>query len=284
VSGVLVAAFAAGMVSTVNPCGFAMLPAYLGLFIGDGPDPRRSVLGVAGVVSAGFVAVFLLAGAFVTLGVRAVIAWVPWITLVIGGGFIALGIALVAGRDLLPILRLDRRGTKHRTLAGMFGFGVSYGVASLSCTLPIFLSLTAGAIAGGSLGQGLLTFVAYGLGMTLSVTTITVAIGLGRDRIVARVRPLAARMHTIAGVTMIGAGGFIVWYWATVLSSGAVALTGNPLVEWIERTAASLAGFVAAEPLAVALVAAAVVVLGIALAAERGAAVPRSPRRSSRST
>ena len=28
-------AFSAGMVSAVNPCGFAMLPAYLGLFLGD---------------------------------------------------------------------------------------------------------------------------------------------------------------------------------------------------------------------------------------------------------
>ena len=27
-------AFGAGMVSSVNPCGFAMLPAYLGLFVG----------------------------------------------------------------------------------------------------------------------------------------------------------------------------------------------------------------------------------------------------------
>ena len=26
--------YAAGMVSTVNPCGFAMLPAYLGLYLG----------------------------------------------------------------------------------------------------------------------------------------------------------------------------------------------------------------------------------------------------------
>ena len=27
-------AFGAGMVSAVNPCGFAMLPAYLGLYLG----------------------------------------------------------------------------------------------------------------------------------------------------------------------------------------------------------------------------------------------------------
>ena len=29
-------AFGAGMVATVNPCGFAMLPAYLGMYVGDG--------------------------------------------------------------------------------------------------------------------------------------------------------------------------------------------------------------------------------------------------------
>ena len=29
-------AFGAGMVATVNPCGFVMLPAYLGMYVGDG--------------------------------------------------------------------------------------------------------------------------------------------------------------------------------------------------------------------------------------------------------
>src|SRR3990170_297595 len=31
-------AFGAGMVSTVNPCGFALLPAYLGLYLGKGTE------------------------------------------------------------------------------------------------------------------------------------------------------------------------------------------------------------------------------------------------------
>ena len=30
----LALAFTAGMIATVNPCGFAMLPAYLGYFLG----------------------------------------------------------------------------------------------------------------------------------------------------------------------------------------------------------------------------------------------------------
>ena len=32
----LALAFAAGLVATVNPCGFAMLPAYLSYFMGRG--------------------------------------------------------------------------------------------------------------------------------------------------------------------------------------------------------------------------------------------------------
>ena len=37
-------AFAAGMVSTVNPCGFMMLPAYLGLYVGTGQTGEKPPL------------------------------------------------------------------------------------------------------------------------------------------------------------------------------------------------------------------------------------------------
>ena len=64
-------AFAAGMVSAVNPCGFAMLPAYLGLYLGSGDqnrpenNPLRQVaqaLLIGLSVAAGFVVLFGLAG------------------------------------------------------------------------------------------------------------------------------------------------------------------------------------------------------------------------------
>ncbi|MEX0825451.1 MAG: cytochrome c biogenesis CcdA family protein [Acidimicrobiia bacterium] len=264
---VIATAFAAGVISTVNPCGFAMLPAYVGLFLGRDSEHPGRIFTVAASVSAGFVAVFLLVGTLVTLGVRAVVAWIPWVTLLIGGGLIVVGVALLAGRNVLAALVPGVRGTRDRTPAGMFGFGASYGVASLSCTLPIFLSLIAGALTGDGLGGGLLTFGAYALGMTLSVTTITVAIGLGQDRVVAGMRRLSPHIHTIAGWLVLSAGAFMVWYWATVLSSGAGSLAGNPIVDWIEATAARIAGVVAAHPLGATLVAVTLVLLGVAAAA-----------------
>ena len=60
-------ALAAGMASAVNPCGFAMLPAYLGLYLGSNANQEQSLspvrtmgraLLVGGAVSAGFILLF----------------------------------------------------------------------------------------------------------------------------------------------------------------------------------------------------------------------------------
>ncbi len=59
----LALAFSAGMVATVNPCGFAMLPAYLSFFLGleGGADDEDRRAGVARA---------LAVGAAVTAGLR----------------------------------------------------------------------------------------------------------------------------------------------------------------------------------------------------------------------
>ena len=68
----LALAFGAGMVATVNPCGFAMLPAYLSYFMGIQEEGRsraavlRSALMVGGVVSLGFLVVFGIAGVIIS--------------------------------------------------------------------------------------------------------------------------------------------------------------------------------------------------------------------------
>jgi cytochrome c biogenesis protein CcdA len=69
----------------------------------------------------------------------------------------------------VPYVRGPSRVTKRDTPIGMFLFGVSYAVASLSCTLSIFLSLVSGASASGSPLQAIGSSVAYGVGMALVV-------------------------------------------------------------------------------------------------------------------
>ena len=46
--GLLALALGAGMVAAINPCGFALLPAYLSLVVlGDGSTSRRAAVGRA---------------------------------------------------------------------------------------------------------------------------------------------------------------------------------------------------------------------------------------------
>ncbi|MDG2112958.1 MAG: cytochrome c biogenesis protein CcdA [Actinomycetota bacterium] len=102
-------AFTAGIVATVNPCGFAMLPAYLSYFLGiesgsKGGDTTASLgraLLTGAVVSSGFLVVFGIVGVLFTAGLDQIRDIVPWITIAIGAGLVVLGIALLSGKQLV---------------------------------------------------------------------------------------------------------------------------------------------------------------------------------------
>jgi cytochrome c biogenesis protein CcdA len=275
---ILLTAFTAGLVATVNPCGFAMLPAYLGYFLGiEQGEERKSVTAVGhalrtgAVVSAGFLLVFGIAGTIIVAGVRSLTTVLPWVALVVGVGLVGLGIALLRGRYLT--IRLPSiRGKKDRTNGSLFVFGISYAIASLSCTLPIFLSLVATTFTQTTFLAGLAAFISYGLGMSMVLIGITVALALGKDTLVRKLRSTAPYINKISGVIMIAAGGFIVWYWATILRSGASALSDNILVRFVDRLSASLTTSISDNPLTAAVVALAVIVAPIAVVRSR----PRS--------
>ena len=243
----LATAYAAGLVSTVNPCGFAMLPAYLGYFLGieDGANPARRALRVGGVVSLGFLVVFGLMGVLIVSGLRSLVDWIPWAALVVGVGLIGVGIYTWTGRYVGVRLPSIEAKTDSRSDRSVFVFGVSYAVASLSCTLPIFLTLVAGTFTQSSFVAGLAAFLAYGAGMATVLLAITVGIAFGKDSLIKRIRSLAPHLSKVSGAVLFLAGVFIVWYWATILSSGAVALSDSGLVRSIDEVSAFFTNFVA---------------------------------------
>ncbi len=262
-SAILATSFAAGLVATVNPCGFAMLPAYLSYFLGTvGEHTRatavRRALSVSALMAAGFLVVFGVAGLLLSLGVQAIVEFIPWLAVVVGAALVVLGVRTYRGRYLTLAL-----GSSRVDRSSVFRFGISYAVASLSCTLPIFLSLIAGTFARSTVLEGISAFVAYSLGMSLVITAITLTMAFGQDRIVRLVRSSARYVNRISGVVLVGAGLFIVWYWVTVLSGGSIALADSGLVRWVDGLSSSITGFVRERPFAVAT--ALVLVVGVAI-------------------
>jgi cytochrome c-type biogenesis protein len=261
-------AFTAGLVATVNPCGFAMLPAYLAYFMGlegDGePHPARAAgrgLVVGAVVSAGFLTVFGVAGVLITLGVQAVVGALPWAAMVVGVGVAVLGVAMLFGFELTASLPKFSRGGSSSGLGGVYVFGLSYAVASLSCTLPIFLVVVAGTIPQLGFVSGVLTFLVYGLGMSMLLVVVTLALAFGKVALVGWLRRSSRHINRVTGAILVVAGAYIVWFWATTLASGGLEQSGAVVfVEQVSSLVTNLlgdnAGLVAAG-LAVAIAGAA---------------------------
>lgn len=279
----LALAFSAGMVATLNPCGFAMLPAYLSYFMGIQDDSRsrgaamRSALIVGSIVSTGFLVVFGIAGIIIT-GVSRSLAtqWIPWMALAVGVGIVALGVALLFGYELTVGLPKAKRGTKSRGYRSVFGFGVSYAVASLSCTLPVFLTVVATQITQRSFGAGIVVFVAYALGMATVLLGITVMLGIGKRSFVGRLRGSARYINRISGGILVAAGAWIVWFWSTALASGASALGSSSSFQFVENLSQRSLNFIADNTLIVAL--GLLVLIAVAVGYARGS---RSPAESS---
>ncbi len=134
-------AFGAGMVAAVNPCGFAMLPAYLSLYLGAREEEfsKRSVgaralraLLVSLAVSSGFVLLFGAAGVVVAAGGHALPGAMPWVGVSIGVVLSAVGLWMLAGRSLYASFfqRIAGRvgSPKVATPKGFFLFGLGYGL------------------------------------------------------------------------------------------------------------------------------------------------------------
>ncbi len=242
-------AFTTGMVATVNPCGFAMLPAYLGYFLGtEATDEKSSTsasllrgLVVAAAVSAGFMALFAAAGMLVSWTSLGVGKISPWFTVFIGVVLVAAGIAFFRGwTPKLMLPRLDKGG-RNRGLWSMFVFGLSYAIASLSCTLPVFTTVVVTSFSRQSLTSGVATFVAYGAGMAMLLTALTLTLALAHRGLATSLRRALPYVQRMSGAIMALMGAYLVWwgiYELRLIHQGKV--TGSGPVDWMTDWSAHL--------------------------------------------
>ena len=229
----------AGMLAAFNPCGFALLPGYLTLFLGQ-QAPRSSVvwraLAVGAAVTAGFVAVFGALGAAIAALSLALGSWLAVLTLLSGAALAAIGAAQILGRDLW--VRVPRARLRvNRSVAGMVGYGIIYATVSLSCTLPVFSAAVVSGFAGpgATMGAGTLSALSYAAGMGLVMTTLALAIGvLGRGALT-RTRTWSRHVGRASGLMVLTAAAYVLWYgWVELATYTGTKLTPGP-VTWVAK-------------------------------------------------
>jgi len=283
VAPVVALAFTAGMVATFNPCGFSLLPAYLGAFVaGDGTDRRTDqrvlrAVGVAAAVSVGFVAVFTSAGLIIDQLTGATRERLPWVTIVVGVALALTGAAMVLGWKPAIAVRSPDLASGRRGIAAMAGYGATFAVASLSCTIGPFLAVTGVALTQ-STAQGVVTYVAYALGMGTIILAISVLAAVAHSSVARAMGRLTRIMPRVGGALMIAAGAYAAWYGRWELDVYAGDLRSDPVVDAIEDVRLGIVDTV--QGVGAGRIALAVLVAtGVAIAVRRrGAADASDPR------
>ncbi|MEX2356476.1 MAG: cytochrome c biogenesis protein CcdA [Thermaerobacterales bacterium] len=216
-------AFSAGAVSAFNPCGVAVLPSYLAyLFVKGGRTVdagTRNILRGAmagGLMTLGFVIIFVGGGLAVNAAAQAVRGFLPWFTVAIGAALAFLGLLIISGRRPswlefrgLPMLQAgqDRAGA-----GGFFVYGLVFALTSLGCTLPIFLVVVAQTFAGGPV-QGITGFLFYALGMGLVVTGLSVGVMIARAKVQKSISTVMPFIDRVSGALISAAGLYLMYYW-----------------------------------------------------------------------
>ncbi|MEX2536670.1 MAG: cytochrome c biogenesis protein CcdA [Trueperaceae bacterium] len=220
-------AFGAGMVSAANPCGFAMLPAFLALFLSGTSEKKESPIGrirrallVSAAVTAGFVLLFGIVGLTISAGARSLAGSFPWLGFATGALLILAGAWLAAGGTIYaslgerlssPLARVGGDGPRR-----YFTFGLAYGLASLSCTLPVFLAVLGSTLTLATLPGAVLQLALYGLGMGAVIALLTLSIALFQNALVNRIRRAVPYIAPVSSALLLLAGSYIVYYWLTV--------------------------------------------------------------------
>jgi cytochrome c biogenesis protein CcdA len=280
----LALALTAGMLAAVNPCGFALLPAYLSLLVLGDDSPTRTAavtraLAATAAMTAGFAAVFALFGLAIAPVAGQVQEHLPWFTVVFGLLLALAGTWLVTGRDLPALLpKLLRAPNVTRSAVSMALFGAAYAIASLGCTIAPFLAIVVSAFRSGYTLEGITLFTAYAAGMGVIVGAAALSVALTRTARVTRLRRLGSLASRTGGALLLLVGAYVAYYGWYEIRVQRNPATQDPVIDaagMIQRTLANALD--ASGPAVIAAFLAALLVGGVTLRRRRPSTSSQAP-------
>jgi cytochrome c-type biogenesis protein len=209
--------FGAGVVTSLTPCIYPMIPITAGLLSGTGAaGPRRRVVGLTLSYVLGLALFYALLGviAGLTGSLFGTVSSSPW-----ARGAIALLLAFfgLAMLDLFPINAPKKLTNWASNLRGgsypaAFLLGATSGIVAAPCGAPAFGMVLTWVGTIGSAWLGFLYLFVFSLGM--SVLLAAVGIFTGFATVLPRAGPWMVWVKRVAGVAMLvmaGYYGFLIW-------------------------------------------------------------------------
>ena len=218
--------FVSGMLATVNPCGFVMLPVYISMFLSSKERQVNqsnfvykllNIFKISISLGLGFLIIFGAVGLAVTGGLLFIQPILSWLSTLIGFFLVGLGIYTFSGKSLYlsfpQKLSYKINISQDSKFKSIFLYGLSYGIASISCTLPLFIALISNAINSGGLTNGIKQFISYSLGMTSVILVITLFASFIKNFSLLKKTSLTKFYQYPAGLIITLVGMYLIIYW-----------------------------------------------------------------------
>jgi cytochrome c-type biogenesis protein len=269
---VLSVALLAGVLATFNPCGFALLPAYLTLVASttEGKTRSQALLGgmrFAAGMTLGFVLVFGTFGLLISPFTSVIQRYLPILTIVLGIVLIGVGIWLLIGRSTTGPKIAIRGWAPGTSWWSQIGYGITFALVSLSCTIGPFLAVTGTALRSDNIVNVVITFIVFGLGMGAAVLTLALATTFVGSGLTQWLRTYAGVVTRITGALVLLAGAYVAWFgWFEWRILQGVQVD-DPVIGAVAKAQAQLTQFLAAIPTpALLAIVALIVIASVALA------------------
>jgi cytochrome c-type biogenesis protein len=205
----IIALFGAGVASFLAPCIVPLVPAYLGIIVGevgDARDPARAVPATL-IFIAGFTTVFAGLGAVAALLGSSLSSFQNTVRVVGGVLIIVMGLALL-GVARGPLARERRLIPTLPAITGVarpYIVGVAFGAGWSPCVGPLLAAALTIAARSQAVGRGTILLCAYAMG--IGVPFLVAALGIASSpRLASRLRRMGPGLERVSGVLLVALG------------------------------------------------------------------------------
>lgn len=196
-----------------NVCMLPLYPGLIAFLAGTGGGGGRRGGGLLGVVVlAGVLSAMLGIGLVLFQLQRSVSAILPWLLPLVYGIVVALGVAMLLGRNPFARLATAQAPVLRNPFGTAYLYGLLLGPMTLPCTGPVVIGafvLGVGNVA--SLVDGLLYFLAFGVGFGWPLALLPLIAVPAQRRITGWLGRHHALVARVAGVALVAVGLFGVW-------------------------------------------------------------------------
>jgi cytochrome c-type biogenesis protein len=194
-------ALVSGVLVLLSPCSYPLLPGYVVYYLGSKVSGGRAIQGGL-ACGMGLVTVFSTLGLATYSFGSALLKSLPFTNLVAVAAIGLLGVSLLLGINL-PSIPINIHASKKAGLLGFFLYGVTYAVASMACSGPIFISIMLYALTAGDFFDGFTIFLAFSLGMCMPLLATTVLVATAKSFIVRKITGATSIVQRASGVMLI---------------------------------------------------------------------------------